>query len=893
MPKKAKKSSVDSILKTNERELDYTPFKPTTQISLHLNAIIAFAIFVFTLCIYQMTNAKTVSFWDAGEYIATSSIFGIPHPPGNPFYIILGRFFCIFSFGVDHAAVVSFISSFFSALGVMFTYLITVLLISMWTEKKLNIIAGGIIAALLTAFSFSYWMNAVEAAVYGLSACIINLVIWITMVWVKKQKDFSHQNILILILYLLFLGFCVHQTVLQIAPAILLIVVLPFIKDSLRSAGFWLRIVAFIFVLLALYFVVNAIGGDDHIPDTEKFALGIAIMMILWWYLRPYVDHKMWLLLAIMVLIGFSPHIFLVIRSAFRPFINEGHPHNLEMFMDYVLRKQYGGYNFLDRRASFTGQFGYHFTRYMSWQFMDTEVLAGWLRVPRQLVNVINNAIITSFGLYGFYYAYRRNKYAFWYLFSLFFMTSVAMIFVMNLSGSEVRDRDYFFVSAYNMWAIAMGLGAVGVLSLIRASTLRYMAIAVLMLYPALTLTSYYHKHDRSHDYISLGYGLNILNSLEKNAIVFTNGDNDTFPLWYAQAVADRHAFENIYPATNVHPTVRTLQLIDDAMQWKTGHIYGIRPDVTVANLSLLNTPWYIKQLRDMDGVEINLSDQDIARMRPQILRTGITANVSSPNGDRFTIEYPAGTRMAVKDFAVARIIQDNFGKRPIYFAITCSDFTGFDDYLINEGMVNRLVATPGDNRLDYQRLKNNLNNVYFYKGIFDDRLYKDSNMLKLITNYCAAFLRLSDHYYRAGDLENALHYYERGVEYILNPDERRRSNGMLAILYAESGRTAQGLALIEQIISDEPDVLNHYVLGAVAMIRSDDSIRALDFIERGFVLDPNSRQLLALTIQYAMEYDMRQEAHDILARQLPESNVLKYRLLEMILDPDVTLDDF
>ena len=133
--------------------------KPQPVIDNRKNSIIAFAVFLTTLIVYSLTLARSLSFWDAGEYITCSSIFGVPHPPGNPFYIILGRFFTIIGLNLPHAQVVNFLSSLFSDLAVMFTYLFTVKLVSMlYTDKKdsLYVYLSGLIAALYTGYSFIY-----------------------------------------------------------------------------------------------------------------------------------------------------------------------------------------------------------------------------------------------------------------------------------------------------------------------------------------------------------------------------------------------------------------------------------------------------------------------------------------------------------------------------------------------------------------------------------------------------------------------------------------------------------------------------------------------------------------------------------------------------------------
>ena len=227
-----------------------------------------------------------------------------------------------------------------------------------------------------------------------------------------------------------------------------------------------------------------------------------------------------------------------------------------------------------------------------------------------------------------------------------------------------------------------------------------------------INLTSQYYIHDRSKEYVALDYGQNILNSVEKNAIIFTNGDNDTFPVWYAQAVYDPAATEYIPPSkiqddtislentqTMLYPTEKTKELIKSAMEYKNANCAGIRKDITIANLSLLNTPWYIEQLRDLEGVEFNIPEDHIkvcdtdprSALYPRQVGKDTDVLISSPNSeDSFTITIPARSILYTKDLAILQIIKDNYGKRPIYFAVTTPPAIGFADHLQNEGMVDR-----------------------------------------------------------------------------------------------------------------------------------------------------------------------------------------------------------
>lgn len=816
--------------------------KPQPYINKRSNLIIGLSTFAFALLIYYLTMARTLSFWDAGEYITCSSILGIPHPPGNPFYILLGRFFTIIGGNIPDAIVVNFLSGLFSAFAVMFTYFFTVKIVTMLqkdnSEAYLSYISG-FIAAMFTAFSFTFWHNAIEAEVYSGLAFGINLIVWLTLIWVEKSDGLSHLNILLLIVYIFFLTFGIHQTSLQIAPAVLFIVVYPLLLDNIKSSAFWKRAIIYMVCLLLIYGIFLQIGESVHIPSLSKYLVLTGILAILVYHFRHDISLKVWLLALLMICIGLSTHIFLLVRSAHRPFINEGHPHNLSLFTDYVLRRQYGVVSMFERRASIIYQMKDQFLTYFSWQFFNAETLSKFLRIPQAFIQFISNLIVTFLGFGGAYFMFRKNKHAFAYFFALMFWTSIAMVFVMNLSDAEVRDRDYFFTTAYNFWAVWMGVGAAYLIYLIRKK-IKYLTIPiafVLLLLPIINLASQYFIHDRSREYIALDYGLNILNSVDENAIIFTNGDNDTFPVWYAQAVYDPAAFEFVHPTKNQISTEEYELLSDSAkaslavteanikkaMTYKEEQCKGVRKDISIANLSLLNTPWYIYQLIDKEGVEFNVPNWHIdnCQLDPksvlypkQVPRdTNLTIKGVLP-GDEFTITFPKGTILYVKDLAVIQIIKDNYGKRPIYFAVTTPEAIGFGDHLQNEGMVDRLVRSKGKYLIDMERIKTNIDSVYSYRSISDESVYKDSNMRRLLNNYAAAFMRISQSAHRKRDYSSAINYMERAIEFI---DDKTRFYAGLSQLYLEAG-----FFLIEKGDSEEGFI---FLENAVYYNRYDDEL--------------------------------------------------------------------
>ncbi len=843
-------------------------FKPQPLLNKRVNLIIGLFTFFFALVIYYLTLARSLSFWDAGEYITCSSILGVPHPPGNPFYIMLGRFFTIFSFGIPHAQVVNFLSSLFSAFAVMFTYFITAKLVTMQikaqSEAYLAYIAG-FIAAVYTAFSFTFWHNAIEAEVYSGLAFFINLIVWLTFIWLERSQGLSHQNILLVIVYLFFLGFGIHQTSLQIAPAVLFVVVYPMLREAMKTSAFWKRTLIYLVSLLIVYAIFLRIGESIHIPDLSKYLFFLGALAILVYHLRDKVSAKVWWLALFLIFAGLSTHLFLYIRSEHRPFINEGHPHTFRLFTDYVLRRQYGVVSMFERRATFFYQMKDQFLTYFSWQFFNAEIISKFLKTPQAFIQFLANLIVTFLGFGGAYYQYKKNKHAFAYFFGFMFMTSIAMVFVMNLSDAEVRERDYFFTTAYNFWTVWMAIGSIGLIDYFRrkSKVITSVIAALVLILPIINLSSQYFVHDRSKEYIALDYGLNILNSVEENAIVFTNGDNDTFPVWYAQAVHDPAAFEYIPPPketaqddsdndfspTAVYPTEITKTNIASAMQYKNEQCAGVRQDVTIANLSLLNTPWYIHQLIDKEGIEFKIPDWHIDNCQDdpksvlypkQVHRdTELVINGVRPE-QKISIIIEAGNILYIKDLAVIQIIKDNYGKRPIYFAVTTPDAIGFDEHLQNEGMVDRLVPTKGRNQFDMERLTTNIDSVYSYRSISDERVYKDNNMRRLLNNYGAAFMRTSQFAHSQRDYGTAIEYMEKAISFVEN---KQRFYTGLSKLYLEAG----------YFLLEKGDVEDAFI-----------------FLENAIYYDREDEELITAVYQAAIFSEEYEKGKTLLQKMLP-----------------------
>ncbi len=883
--------------------LDETQFRPQPLANPKTNIIIAWAVFAVTLIVYLLTQARSASFWDSGEYATCISILGVPHPPGNPFYILFGRALVSLFGGIfAHAWIAAFISGLASAFAVMFTYLVTVQLTSMFKLRDWEAMFTGVVAALLTAFSFTFWMNAVEAEVYSGLVFFVNIIIWLTLWWVQHSRDFHHQNILLLVVYLFFLGFGVHQTALQIAPAILFIVVYPLLIQGAKKGTFWYKFFGYGAALILSYLIFGAIGKGMKMDSLDQIGLMLCIVVLMAVELHDVFDRRLWFLAVALVLVGISSHLYIPIRAADKPFINLGDPSSGQLFQDYLQRKQYkpeAETSMFDRRgAFFKHQLGFHFLRYFSWQWFKPDIVHRATKIPETVVNLFGGLFVAFLGLFGAVFHYRKNRHSFFYLLAIMLCVTLLMVFVMNLSNEEVRDRDYFFVVAYNMWAIWMGIGALALVSLFKSKAAKAVLAALLLLLPVLNMAVQYREHDRSREFIALDYGVNFLNSVEDNAIIFTNGDNDTYPLWYAQAVKDGHATEYHHQGTDEFPSSASRDAIARAMDYKNKQLKGIRKDVTIANLSLLNTSWYIRQLREREGVIINWTDEQINALDDRsggfqeiLWQDAVKYDFGDPDKVmNFTIDYLANARQGEEsgafyplrgsDFSVIQIVKDNLGKRPIYFAVTCESYVGFDDYLRNEGMVSRLthIKSPDGEQIGLERLLTNIDKVYQYRSIDDDRVFKDDNMTRLISNYGSGYARAALEFTRRKKFDQALAYANKANKFI---DSELRLSEFWVNYYAGTGQLDKLDAFIDKNILTHPDALkiyNSYVLKPIAVNSPAHFSR---YLRKMLLAWPEDIDLAQLALYYGYNNNLMPQVESTL-KELTGQNKLGYNMQDL-----------
>ena len=406
----------------------------------------------------------------------------------------------------------------------------------------------------------------------------------------------------------------------QIAVALALIfggagVGMTFLTKSIKWRDTWTAIflagagVATVKVATGLFFYIEAVGTFPTTSLVGGAVCGIAVMALRAGDRRPMLDalrgYHLIVAVLIIAVLGYSTYFTIKIRSGLNPMIDMNNPETWQNLFYMLARKQYGDEEMsmiiFGRRASFDYQFWHMLVKYLLVQFPAS--LTGSLF---NLKVAFRSAIeqteyygmrlpdvpILLAGL-GMFWHFRNDRKRFVALFALFLISGIGLSIYLNMPDPQPRERHYVFTGATSVLAIWMGMGSTGLIRWVRRNipasapaVVREKAgpIAVATLCAVVPLTflvgyplvdeystdrtvryDTWSKHDRRFDTVGYDYAYNTLMSCDPNAILFTNGDNDTYPLWYAQDVV------------------------------------GIRKDVRIVNLSLLNTDWYIEQLRDKE----------------------------------------------------------------------------------------------------------------------------------------------------------------------------------------------------------------------------------------------------------------------------------------------------
>ncbi len=527
-------------------------------------------------------------------------------------------------------------------------------------------------------------------------------------------------------------------------------------------------------------------------------------------------------------------------------------------------------------RFFFRYQVGFMYFRYFMWNFAGRQndiqgngnpIQGNWIsgvnfidelrlgkldKAPKDIVD--NPGRNTYFflplilGLAGMHWHYKKQKNDFWIIMIFFFMTGIAIILFLNQYPNQPRERDYAYAGSFYAFAVWIGMGFMMVYELIKKymneRVSQIVTFAVLfMAVPFLMGFQNWDDHDRSGRYTARDIGENYLKSVASNAVIFTYGDNDSFPLWYVQDVE------------------------------------GFRTDVRVANLSYIQAGWYIDMMKqkayESDPLPIKLpSDRYLEGKRNQLpvenrinKAVGIKEIVDfagiddksaqidvSGRGDYLnyipsnkliidvdtTVVLRNGT---VKDYfkdsliapltwtysetdafkgdlAIMDMLANNNWKRPIYFSTTVpsSQYKGLEKNFIQEGLAYRVAPVrtgtpqPGEyGMIDPVEMYNNLMNKFTWGNASDPSVYLDENNRRMFSNFRRLFGILGNALLERKDTTKAIEVVKRGLELVPTSKMPHDYFSMeMAEVLIRAGKKEDGMKVLNEVQSYSESYLNY-----------------------------------------------------------------------------------
>jgi hypothetical protein len=956
------------------------------------NRLFGWITFAIAAITYLLTMEPTASWWDCGEFITTAFRLEVGHPPGAPLFMILARFFTLFSPDKLHVAVmVNSMSALASAFTILFlfwtiTHLARKIFLTkeadFTTSRIIAVIGSGLVGALAYTFSDTFWFSAVEGEVYATSSLFTAIVFWAILKW-EEHADEPHANRwLIFIAYLMGLSIGVHLLNLLAIPA--MVFVYYFRKYKPSGRGISIALIASVLILgCVMYliipgilsfasffekFFVNSIGlpYNSGVIIYILTLLGLIFYGIYFSYKKKKILLNTIVLGITMLIIGYSSYAMIVIRSWADPPINENNPDNVFTLLKYLNRDQYGDrplfygqyfnapvtgtkptrptYTQKDGKYVITNQneqyvydskmctvfprmysseashirvykewadikgtqvqtvnekgepvmaikptfsenlkfffkyqLGQMYFRYFLWNFSGRQndmqghggVLKGnWItgynvidemrlgpqkNLPSSMQSNRSRNVYYMLplilGLLGLVFHFQVKPKDGWIVSLLFFFTGLAIVIYLNQTPIQPRERDYAYAGSFYAFAIWIGLGVLAILDMIKKShsivTTMIITVLCLAFVPGIMAKENWDDHDRSGRYTVRDIARNYLNSCAPNAILFTNGDNDTFPLWYVQEVE------------------------------------GVRPDVRIVNLMLLNMDWYIDQMKvkcyDSDPLPITFDNKkylegtrDVVYVTEQlkdfedlgnivefikddsqrtkvlqddgkmiayiptrkfklpvdtslVLRNG-TIPASLKNQVVPSIDWTVqGSYLSKSDMILMDILVHNKWKRPLYFVSTGKEgCLNLDEYLQAEGIVYRLVPVKTDasdwlniGRINTKDMYDKLMNKFTWGRMNQPDVWVDEfnqrtlQIIKLRNTYN----RLAEALIQEGKKADAIKVLDRIVE-LTPPKQVPYDMYMIGIAgsYFKAGDSQKGNELIDKYASSLKEDLDYYL---------------------------------------------------------------------------------
>jgi hypothetical protein len=541
------------------------------------------------LLVYLATLAPSVTFWDAGEFIAAAHSLGIPHPPGTPLFVVMLNAWARLFWFLPFATATNLLSAVCTATAAGLT--------AWWIGRSTRSAVVGLAAAITAGAMTSVWQNATETEVYSASLLLSVAAI----VAAHRSGETGERRWTILATYLLALSIPLHLSALVAAPVVILLV-----TDRVDGTRDWSAGCALLGVCIAM------VGVSRVSTLTLAIGLIVAAASAIVTGTDPERERRRrmaWV--AGVGLVACSAVIFLLLRARHEPLINQGDPNTWRRVAYVVGREQYDVAGLWPRQAPVWMQLANWF-EYADWQFA---LSLGPTVIPT-VWRVLATLAFAMLGLFGASWHRRMDPRSWRAVALLFVCGSLGVLVYLNLKAGrtfgwrfvpqdarhEARDRDYFFVLGFWAWGVWAGMGAV---ALARRFALPIAVGLVVAALPIALNWSAVTRRPEPDASLPRAVATALLDELPPRAVLFVAGDNDTYPLWYAQQVEGR------------------------------------RRDVTVVTMPLLAAPWYVEELARRHGLRIAAKGDEIDDLASAVATSArkqgrpVAASLTVPGVDR------------------------------------------------------------------------------------------------------------------------------------------------------------------------------------------------------------------------------------------------------------------
>ena len=794
-----------------------------------LNTLMAWLSFAIAAVVYSLTVEPTASLWDCPDFLTCGYKLEIGHPPGAPFFMLVANLFSQFASSPSQVALmVNLLSALLSAGCIFFLFLTITHLAkklicpSIDTYSIPNVITietCGLVGALAYTFSDTFWFSAVEAEVYAFSSFLTALMFWLILKWEDEADSPRSDRWILLIAYITGLSIGVHLLCLLCLPAMVFVV--WFRKKNLFThlVKARRRLLRLLFSCLLMFLVgfssygVILVRANACLPMCENEPKTLST-------LGRYLSREQYGQTPL------YPRIYSMYHaSAYESWMGDIETHdgvptkgeNLRYFLSYQVNFMYWRYffwNFVGRQNNIQGQGEVEHGNWITgFRWIDDWLLGcDTSRLPADLADNKGRNVFYGLplllGMLGMLWQWRKGsegRRQLWIVSLLFVMTGLAIVIYLNQTPMQPRERDYAYVGSFYAFAIWIGMGA---------AYLRKMAPLALLI-PLQMASQTWDDHDRSGRYTCRDFGRNYLMTMQDEGypVIFTNGDNDTFPLWYNQEVE------------------------------------GVRRDTRDCNLEYLQTDWYIDQMKrpayDSPALPISWSHEDYRQGKMEYLPIN-TDSLSIPSSEGTMVISLKGKQYLLKnELMVLEMLSNAVWTRPFYMSISMGNNLSFlRDHLVLEGLAYRISPTADGRQVDVERLYNNIMHRYRYGGLSTKGLYIDEDVKHMANTHQFIMGVLIDSLLQQGDTQRALKVCRKWQQEM--PEENipyTDSALAMARCFYLNNLSKQGDAIVSNLLRRSVEWLSW--IGTI-----DSSRRAVSNYSRS-LWQQNLQQALVVAAQY------------------------------------------